>query len=527
MASGVDVPEIARISYDRAVALYCRLSRNPNGTKDSVEVQTAVGLADAARRWPGRLVLLFTDDDLSADDDTYRPGYEAMLEAIARGEIGDVLCRVQARISRGKVVWPRFQVYCLAAGIKALTTWETGSISLLEGEDMAGDVTNLFNVHHRVTTKLGVLETLEQRARAGRPHGGRPYGYAHPRDTTDGATYVIVPDEATTILAIVDLVLAGHNQAAIARHLNERKMLRRNGGPWKPNHVKRVVTNPVIAGHHTRHGKRTGLRGVWDPIVDEVTFDAVQQVFSQPRVVVDKTGRKRTYTGARRPSRAYLLTGGFAVCGLCNTPLIGQTRTLAKTGPTFHYICSSGENGCGGASLIGPPLERYVTDEFLAWVDSPRFLAFLAAGDADADRRAELKLREDALTERRHEVGRAIGRLELSIPAGQAAELALNQEAARIVEERAELAPLGPMGMTFEAITVGWEYASLAERQAWMSAAQLSVRVFRADGTRGFTEGRVELSIGGQVVGGQASAARARAKARRKPKPMNSKTAGG
>lgn len=509
----------------RAFALYCRLSHNPNGTKDSVATQLAVGREWAAKRWPGRPVLVFSDDDLSADDDTYRPGYEAMLSAIEAGEVGDVLCRVQARISRGKVVWPRFQMTCLAAGVLKLTTWESGEVSLVEGEDMAGDIINLFNVHHRVTTKLSVVETLGKRATDGRPAGGRPYGYKHKRDANGVSHLVIVEEQQDVILRMAAWVLAGWSLASVARQLNAEGIKTKHGKDWTTGRVKIVLTNPVVTGLRVYKGDVVG-EGNWTPILDRSIHDALKAALNQPRTVTTN-GHDRIIKGTRRPGRRHLLTGGPAVCGECDMSLVAQMKTRSGDGVREAvYYCTSAKGGCGKVWVNGERLEALVVERFLDWVATPAYLAAMGAEDADVSERERIKVDRDALKQRRKDTGAQAATGKISPELAGIIEQGIIEEERKLDRRLAELGPLSPaLSMSGEDIVEAWAGMTLEERRAVMFTVSTRVVVGRAAKRRwSFEEDRVDVLFG---YGVKATAARRRAKPRRKAATTKAKSSGG
>lgn len=528
----LSAPEVADVFYDGPVIIYARLSKNPDGTYDSVPVQLSSGRRRCARLWPGRPTLEFADDNKRAsDDNVYRPGYEAMLDAIRDGKGTDVYARMQNRITRLPGQWSEFRKVCTAAGIPVLHTAK-GTTGLAPGQALQGKVQNLFDEEFTEMVKLGVMDSLDERAEQGRPHGGRPYGYEHGRDATRGATYVIVEGEAVVILRVAELILAGWNLANICRELDRQGYKRRKGTPWAPSGIKRIVTNPVVAGMHVRHGEATGRRGNWEPILDVATFDAVRAILTQPVVIIDTNAgrkRKRTFTRKRTKARVYVLTG-IAQCGLCDTYLIGQRRVLGSGEATFHYVCSKGEGGCGQMSIMGPPFERYVIERYLAFVQSPAFLDFVEAVDIDAGARQKLQHEEDALKQRRRDLGASAVAGRLSVEAAEAAEVRFATELADIDRRRAELAPLTAGVRDPEAIVVGWDFMPLDEQRACLFDARATVKVGSANGRRWIDDPDAEATYFParcSVAFGQAPAAIARASARRKRKAVATKASRG
>lgn len=477
-------------------AIYARLSENPDGTSDSVETQVARGIEEGGARWPGRPYVIFTDDDISAGDDYFRPGYEDMLKAIRRGEVGDVLARMQSRISRGEIVWPEFKVACLAAGITKLSTWKQGDVDLTKGGSFGGDIMNRINVEYRVQTSLSVNDALDQRAKDGRPGGGRPYGYVHERDANKVSHLVIVEREATVIRGMAAWVLAGWSLASVARHLNAEGITTKMGKAWTTGGVRVVLTNPVVTGQRVYKGKVVG-DGNWTRILDRPTFSAVKATIEQPRVV-STNGHERVVKGTRRPARRHLLTGGLTVCGECGKALVAQMKTRSGDGVREAvYYCTSQKGGCGKVWINGEKLEALVVGALLSWVTTPAFRAAMAAADVDIDERERIKVERDALTQRLNDLGDQVALGEVSSKLAGIAEKRIQEEERALDRREADLSPLTPaLSLEGEEVVQGWAGMRLEERRAVMFALRVRVTVGRAAKRRwSFESERVSVSF--------------------------------
>ena len=111
-------------------AIYCRISRDHEGAGLGVERQREDCEALADRLGVTERAL-FTDNDLSAYSKVCRPGYGAMLAAVARGEIDVILAWHTDRLHRSTrelddfvdVLKPRdVYVHTVKAGLLDLTT---------------------------------------------------------------------------------------------------------------------------------------------------------------------------------------------------------------------------------------------------------------------------------------------------------------------------------------------------------------------------------------------------------------------
>ncbi|MFF3147651.1 recombinase family protein, partial [Streptomyces sp. NPDC057927] len=76
-------------------------------------------------------------------------------------------------------------------------------------------------------TSRRTRSALEDRARAGKPHGGRRYGYAK-----DGCT--VIEEEAEVVREVFRRFLDGETASAIAKDLHARQLTTAEGAQWQP-----------------------------------------------------------------------------------------------------------------------------------------------------------------------------------------------------------------------------------------------------------------------------------------------------
>lgn len=479
------------------IALYARLSVNPDGTKDSVGTQVKVGRKECAQRWPGREILEFIDDGITAGDDTvYRPGYEAMLTALRNGEVGDVITRTQARISRHELIWPVFKIVCLAAGITHLHTWTEGTLPMLDGESMGADVTNLMNAHFRKVVKKNVNETLGLRAIEGRPAGGKPYGYRLFR--IDGRVWLqTVPEQAALIEEMADRVLRGHSLAAIARWLNEQKVpTPKTAKAWTGESVKGAITNATVTGLRVHQGKVIG-DGEWEAILERDKWERVRAKLNQPREVLRADGVVSTVTGVKHPSHTYLLSG-FCTCDLC-TATMTTGVVYAKSGLRIpSYVCKSSRGGCNKMSVKGPETEAFVVENFIDYVGTPAFRRFLKSVDRDRPKRERLKAQKAAALARQNELAEAYADDDsVSLETVKAGERKTREKVAGIEAALRDLESV-PMETDARVVKASWEHLELGEQQELLRAYRTSVVVSSAVLGKRFSTDRLSVSFGGQ-----------------------------
>lgn len=395
----------------RRAAVYLRISLD----------QTGEGLAVARQReqcqqiieqrgWTA--VAEFVDNSISASDARKnRPGYDALVNAYEAGKFDALVTYDLDRLTRQ----PRqLEDWIDAAEGKGL------ALVTANGEaDLTTDAGRLF-----ARIKLAVARSeverksarqkaaAQQRAQLGRPPlGVRLTGY-----TAKGET---VPEEADVVRRIFKLFYGGESLKSTARILTENGMLARNGKRWHPSSVRDILTNPRYAGRAVYDGKvLEGVRGNWEPLVDDDVFDVVQARLSDPR--------RRTQQGTDRKH----LGSGLYRCDECGAHVTAYgtgryrckeahiNRTRAQVDDYVMAVVTERLSRADAAQLLARP------DAELAPLTAraSQLRDQLAAADADYDAgyidgvryaartrriRAELETVERAM--RGHQTGTALG----------------------------------------------------------------------------------------------------------------------
>lgn len=472
------------------MALYCRISRDKTGRVEGVKAQEAWGRDYAVGAWPGLPVELFADNDISAANGDHRPRYEALREAIARGEVAHLWAVEQTRLERREVEWFRLAAELDVAGITELHTNRDGIVRVrdevagIKAVLAAGEVRKL---------KRRVNDRLAEIAADGRPPGGRTYGYRHGTDETGGKTLLIITELAEAIEDAAEKVLAGWSLARVAADLTARGFTGSAGGKITGYTVRSMLTNPTVAGLRVHQGRVVG-RGVWEPILAEDTWHAVRNKLAAPRTVDRVDGG--TYPIGRRPpastGRRYLLTGGTAVCGVCDHPLIASLKQLKNGKVRPYYLCHPKTGGQGCVGIIAEAFEAHVVDHLLAELDKPAFREALAA-DEHAARRDEITAGLRAVDNQRNDLAAMWAAGELTADEWRTARRAL---AEREQQLRADLAAVPPPVAHIDPALIrdGWEAMNLDERREIIGMFVVRVTVAKAKpGTNSFDAGRVDI----------------------------------
>ncbi|MGH3467342.1 MAG: recombinase family protein [Thermocrispum sp.] len=459
----------------RYVALYCRISVDRAGRKEGVKAQERWGRTYAAQTWPVRV---FADNDLSAAaDGVVRPEYDRLRAAIERGEVAHVWAVEQYRLERREIQWFEFAATMDAAGIAELHTNRDGVVRVRD--DVAG-IKAVLGAGEVRRLKRRINDTLAEKAAQGEPPGSRPFGYKHATMQDGTKTYAEVLAEADAIRQAAAWVLDGWSLSNIAAELRKRGLRGAHGGQISPSAVRSILLAPTIAGHRVYRGQIVA-RGNWEPIVDEDTWQACRLKLSQPRRVKRSDGGTYPIGEAHwgnSTGRRYLLTGGLAVCGVCQHRVVGALKQLKKRRvPYLSCHPNAGGRGCTGILLDNA--EKHVVDELFAELGKPEFLEAVAA-DEHGPRRDMITDNLDAIERRRGELAVIWATPgELTVAEWQDARRTLSENELRLRRELAEVPP-PVIDVDIEGAREAWPDMTLDEQREFMRLFIDKVTVHRA-----------------------------------------------
>jgi hypothetical protein len=237
-------------------------------------------------------------------------------------------------------------------------------------------------------------------------------------------------------------------------------------------------------------------RGNWEPILDESTWQAVRAKLGTPRTVDCTDGSRHVVTAKAlvqaHTGRKYTLTGGLAVCGVCEVPVVGATKTMRNGQRRAYLMCVQQRGGCGGVGIVLDPTESYVADRLFAELDRPEFLAAVSEDD-HAERRDELTRALSALDAQRAELATLWGTGGMSTVEWQAARTGLDQREQKLQAELAAI-PVVPARIDISGVREAWPSQTLDEQRALIRLFIERVVINRAKpGTRVFDPARVEI----------------------------------
>lgn len=325
----------------RHPARYARISDDQAGDEHGVKNQLAKQAARAASQ--GMTVTdehTYVDNDISATYGAPRPGYNAMMRAVARGEIGVILVVHTSRLWRNRKE--------RAEGIELLrkasvSVWATEGPSLdmstASGRGLAGLLGEFDTMESEIKSERQVIAAQARAAAGLMPTGVRAFGF-----TTDGQP-LEVPAwcevatrcevcEAGVVREMFARFHAGDSLTGIARWLNETGVPARHGGSWRSSTVRQILDNPrykgVVIYRHRSAEPGKPVPAAFPAIVSEDVWDAVNLRLADPR-------RKTAFETARKH-----LGSSVYQCGTCGRP-------VRSHGSPRRYGCPDGHvNRLGG-----------------------------------------------------------------------------------------------------------------------------------------------------------------------------------
>ena len=315
------------------IAAYCRVSTAKEEQLDSLANQKE--FFEAYARTNGyELVRVYADEGISGTQMRKREQFQALLRDAARHHFDLVVVKDISRFARNTVDFLQ--------SVRALKDLGVNTRFLTANMDSLGE-------SEFVLTLFGALAqeesaNLSRRVKFGKrlnaQKGRVPrllYGYHR----VDNFQLTICPEEAQVVRKIFSLYVdQGLGCRTIAQQLNGLGYVTKQGCPWTPSAVHRILTNPIYCGHHVNHkyevenyltGKRKKLppqeqfhhsRPQWAIVTPEQFAQAQQQ--RQQRAKACGPGQSPGRYSARYPF------SGLIVCAECGRSFRSEERRVGK-----------------------------------------------------------------------------------------------------------------------------------------------------------------------------------------------------
>jgi site-specific DNA recombinase len=333
------------------IDLYCRISKDYDGTLRSVEDQEALGRMWVADRAELGYVVgkVFRDHALSGwNPKVNRPDFNELMVRLETGVSQGIWVRNLDRFTRKMGEAVRLAD---AAKAGAIVGHVDGSYDLTTATGLGAfyeDAKNAELESKRISdrTKRGKKMKATQRGRSNaswrgfaRPgYAPKPEGWV-PGDPREQVDPLLLAKEREALREAVKGLLDGSETlSGIAARWNQAELLTVTGKRWSNPDIRQLLSAPSLAGLLEHKGQIVGeLPG--EPAIDRASWDRLQLLFKS---------KKRG-----RPATSYL-GSAILVCGRCGGPMYGRpqaSRPAYPDGETRRqYWCQPREKeqtGCG------------------------------------------------------------------------------------------------------------------------------------------------------------------------------------
>lgn len=315
------------------VALYVRVSSHEQVEGYSIGEQTE-RLKKYAEAMEWDIYKIYVDPGYSGGT-TDRPGLKELLKDIKSGEISKVVVYKLDRLSRSqKDTMMLIEDEFLAHDVDFVSMSENFDTSTAFGRAMTG-ILAVFAQLERENIKERTMLGREARAKEGKWGGGssEPIGYIYNVATGE---LEVNEYEKMQILEAVDLFLKGTPIKTISDSFTKKgyTYIGRYKTPqiWDPKRVKYVLKSKLYLGYISFHKK--WYKGTHEPIIDEETFNKVQEIFAN---------REKEYNGKFNKKRKQTsVLNGFIYCKQCGARYAKNSGKKWKDlEPPHYYSCYS------------------------------------------------------------------------------------------------------------------------------------------------------------------------------------------
>ena len=341
-------------------AIYARKSTEQTGVAEEArsvarQVERARAFA-ASKGWAVAEEHIYCDDGVSGAEFKNRPGFAALMAAVARPRPGFAVLVMSETSRLGR------EAVATSAALKTITESGVRVFTYLDGREhtmrtaldkvmvsLQGFGSELEREHASVRTHDALLKKFL----AGHHVGGAVYGYrnrdvmgetdAHGRAKRTHVVLEVLPEQAAVVRRIFEAYAAGDGFTRIAKRLNADGVPapRVGTGSWSPAAVREILRRPLYVGrviwNRSQKIMRQGTKAQRvRPASEWLQHDAADLRIVDP-MLWDAVERRRlwsatTGTGQRRgrPAgaavRSAALLSGLAQCTVCGGSLVALTR---------------------------------------------------------------------------------------------------------------------------------------------------------------------------------------------------------
>ena len=278
-----------------------------------------------------------------------RPKFAAMLERIQNGDANGILAWHPDRLARNSVDGGQI-IYLLdqrkLADLKFQTFWFESTSQGKFMLNIAFGQSKYYVDNLSENTKRG----LRQKVRRGEYPSNAPFGYYNDKRNK---TIKIDKQQAPLVVAIFEMYVKNESRFAdIADYLYSQGIKTKGGKVYKPDKVKKILTNPFYYGHFVYRGEIH--EGKHTPLMSKKLYDDVQ------KVVALRCFRQQDHKKEPAP-----------YCGLlkcsCGMMITAENKTKRqKNGNVHHYVYYRCTRKSKTITCIEKPVRSEPIDEQLS-----------------------------------------------------------------------------------------------------------------------------------------------------------------
>ena len=419
-------------------ALYCRLSKDDEqiGDSNSIVHQKEI-LAKYAKEHGFTNVEFYVDDGFSGTNFN-RPDFQRMMADAEEGKISTVIVKDMSRFGRDYIMVGYYtEIYFSNLDIRFIAINDNVDSNIQTENDLT-PFKNVFNEWYARDTSKKIRAVFKAKGNSGKHLSTNPpFGYK--KDPNDKDKWIIDDEAAATVRRIFQMYVDGYRISEIGHKLTEEKVetpilyymnrgIKTNARSeypeiWDSMSIKYILDQTAYAGHtvnfqtavksyktkkQIRLPKEDWIiyRNTQEPIIDEKTFETVQQM----RKV------KRARTKYNEPN----MFSGLLYCADCGNHLTIQR--VARNRKMDNFSCATYRKKkkglCSCHRILISDLETIVKEdlqkvcEYVLFHEKEFTDEYLSGSKKETVKfqsktKAELK----RLSERQEEIGKIIRKL--------------------------------------------------------------------------------------------------------------------
>ncbi|WP_268908672.1 recombinase family protein [Arthrobacter terricola] len=191
-------------------------------------------------------------------------------------------------------------------------------------------------------------------------------------------------EQAVEVLKAVRTIINGGSIGSIVNDLNGRGVATSRGGHWTSTAVRNMVMRSTNAGIAMHKGKETG-KSEFPPIVSENEWRTAARIVKDPS--------RRTQFDARIKH----MLAGLILCGQCEARMKISSRSQSASATNRNYYKCPTKGG-GHAFQTAAPLEEFISDVVVSYLQQPGSLALFGAPAERDELERMTELQQQAVT---------------------------------------------------------------------------------------------------------------------------------